>query len=369
MKKNTMKNLVKKTAILIPAHNEERVIEATIKSALEMVNASDIYVVDDFSKDETAVVAKKFTKNVLTLRPNKGKANALNTAIRRFKLAKKYDYILPMDADTAIDPKFLNEAAKLFKGKKNQNVVAVCGKVVGRTTNWVTSFRVWEYEISQVIHKNAQSQIRAVTVCPGCATLYKAALFEKVEIPQGTLTEDMDLTFLIHRQNLGRIRYCGKAKVYTQDPKTVPDLLKQLDRWYTGFWQCVIKHQFPWGGQMADFEISLMATEALLSNILLLTLLLVAPIALFANSKLLLVPFLLDLGLFILPSVLWTTFRYRAWKLPLLIPSFYYLRILANIVFFKSFFKSVLGIDIKVGWNKVSRYQVKEEASWALSAQ
>lgn len=363
--KASMRIKLKEAAILIPAHNEERVVEATILSAVKVVGQQNVYVVDDFSRDSTVKISKKLTKNVLSLKANLGKAGALNAAIKHFKLSKKYKYILPMDADTEIDPKFLSEATKLFEGQDNQDVVAVCGKIIGRATNWVTSYRLWEYEIAQMIHKNAQSKMRAVTVCPGCSTLYKAELFNKVGFPTGTLTEDMDLTFTIHRMELGRIRYCDSAKVYTQDPRTVKDLMKQLDRWYTGFWQCAIKHDFPWRGQMADFEVALLATEALLGGLILLVSLLAMPYLLSINYQLVILPILLDLCFLVLPTILWTTLRYRVWKLPLLIPSFYLLRILANFVFLKSFSKTVLGIDFRVGWNKVRRYQVKEK-KWAI---
>ena len=60
-----------KTAVLIPAHNEETVVGATIQSALGLVDPQDVYIVDDFSTDNTANVAKKYTKNVLSLNPNK----------------------------------------------------------------------------------------------------------------------------------------------------------------------------------------------------------------------------------------------------------------------------------------------------------
>jgi cellulose synthase/poly-beta-1,6-N-acetylglucosamine synthase-like glycosyltransferase len=362
------KIILNKTAILIPAHNEKQVIVTTIKSALGLVPASDVFVVDDCSTDTTSLVARKYTKNVLTLTKNLGKANSLNTAIKHFKLDTKYSYILPMDADTRIDSDFLAQTLPHFTGKKNRRVIAVSGKVVGGATNWVTCFRMWEYEIGQLIHKNAQSNLGAISVCPGCATIYKASLFSKVTIPDGTLTEDMGFTFLIYRKRLGEIRYCSKAKVYTQDPKTLKDLLRQLDRWYTGFWQCLIRYNFPWEGQMVDFEVALAATEALLSGTLAVVALLIAPYLLLTNPKLVFIPIMLDLLLFVLPTVLYTAIKARSWKLLYVFPTFYLLRILSNLVFLKSFFKTVIGIDFHVGWNKVKRYQVKEE-KWALSIQ
>lgn len=255
-------------AFLIPAHNEEAVITQTIKSLLRLTSENNIYVVDDGSHDATNSIAKTYLNYVITI-PNGGKANAINRGIETFDLVKRYKYIMPVDADTILSKNLPEVVTSIFEGDKDKKVAAVVCKVRGRTTNILTSFRMWEYEISQIIHKSAQGIIDAIIVCPGCSTVYRSGIFEKVNFPSRTLTEDMDLTFMIHRKHLGKIVFTQKSEVITQDPKSLKEYTKQMIRWYTGFWMCVVIHKVPWGGQTLDLEVSMLAIEGVFNGLLL----------------------------------------------------------------------------------------------------
>ena len=250
------------TAVLVPAHNEELVISKTLQSILNLVSPDDLYVIDDGSKDNTSKIAKIFTKNVLSI-PNRGKAVALNTAIKYFNLTKRYKYILFMDADTMPDKNFLKYALKHFEDDSKNEIVCVVGRVKGFGINWISKFRQWEYQISHLIHKKAQGFIKSIVVLPGCATIYKSFIFDLIKFPTGTLTEDMDFTFTMHRLGFNKMVFENKAIVFTQDPQTLRDYSRQLHRWYTGFWQVVRKHNIPWQGQTLDLEVSMLAIEGL----------------------------------------------------------------------------------------------------------
>lgn len=354
----------RKVALLVPAHNEAGVLGSTLSALLAIAPATDIYVIDDGSKDATRQTALEYVPNVLSLQSNRGKANAMNSGIAHFKLADSYEYILPMDADTVISPSFLKEALPIFEADQKRQIACVVGKVVGRTHNWVTNYRVWEYEIAQSIHKAAQSLEGAIIVTPGCSTLYRSEVFKKIEIPTGTLAEDMDLTFLIHRRRLGRIVYASKATVTTQDPKTLKDLAKQIDRWYIGFWQCVYKHNVPWGGQMLDLELMVLATEALFNGLLVLAMPLLVLIALYKQPLVLLVPIAADLLFFVLPTLGLAVYRHKAAEMVLHIPVFYVARFLSCMIFFRSFLKVTLGLDLHMSWFKATRYSNKEKPTW-----
>jgi len=349
---------MRQVSILIPAHNEETVIGPTIESLVKIAPVADIYVVSDGSTDKTVEKALEYTSNVLDLRPNRGKAGAMNAAIKHFNLSNRYNYILPMDADTRIDLYFLVHALPILEADLMHRVACVVGKVVGTHTNWITNFRLWEYEVAQTIHKKAQAIENAIIVNPGCSTLYRSEIFNKINFPEGTLTEDMEFTFMIHRQNLGRIVFNERAKVLTQDPQTLQDMVKQLNRWYTGFWQCLVRHNVPWGGQMLDLELAVLATESLFNSLLVLTLFFLVPLALLANPFLLLFPLGIDLALFLIPSMLLTAIRHKNWEIFRLVPAFYFLRIVSSLILMRSFVSVVLGIDFKMKWNKVRRYAV-----------
>lgn len=348
-------------AVLIPAHNEEAVIERTIKSLLPLVGRKNIYVVSDGSVDITAKLARRYSKNVLEIIKNKGKAQAMNLAIEHFGLVKRYQYIMPMDADTEVDPRFIGNTLPYLENDQEKNIACVVGKVVGRLVSWVNFYRVWEYEIAQIMHKRAQEIENAVIVCPGCATIFRAEIFEKFKIPTGTLTEDMDFTFLLHRKKVGKILFTTKAVVVTQDPKGIKDYIKQINRWYTGFWQCVQKHHIPWRGQMLDLEVGLLASEGLFNGLLVIWLILILPLVIYYNPKVLLLPFIVDFGMLLLPSMLWCVYKYKTIKFFIYIPHFYLLRILSSLIFLKSFCAVVLGFDLKMSWNPVKRYQIKEK--------
>ncbi len=349
---------MRKLALLVPAHNEEKVIAETLESLLLISSPEDIYVISDGSTDQTVEIAKRYTYNVFNLQPNRGKAGAMNFAIEFWQFALRYQYVMPMDADTKVTKDFLEAAMPILDQDLDKKISAVVGKVIGSSRSWVTTFRLWEYEVAQTIHKAAQSEENAIIVCPGCATIYRTEIFKEIDIPTGTLTEDMDFTFQIHRRKLGKIVYTGKAVVVTQDPLTLKDLLKQIDRWYTGFWQCVIKNNIPWGGQALDAEVGLLASEGLFNGMLVVSLIVLVPIAIVKHPEILFIPLIVDLLFFLLPTMFLTAKRHRSWKIFIYTPLFYFARILCCLVFLKSFVKTVFGLDLGMGWNKATRYEV-----------
>ena len=253
--------------------------------------------------------------------------------------------------------KFREEEGVHDKQPKDK-VVCVVGRVMSRKQNWISYYRMWEYEIAQSIHKNAQGIINSVVVCPGCSTIFKAALFKKTKIPTGTLTEDMDLTFTIYRKRLGKIIFINSAQILTQDPKNLKDLLRQLDRWYTGFWQCVLKHDIPWGGQALDLEVALLATEGLFGGLVILALFFAVPFALNLKPSILIAPIAFDFLLFVMPTVVFAGIKNRSLGIFRYISHFYIVRVLSSLVFLKSFLKVVFAIDLKATWDKALRYTI-----------
>jgi cellulose synthase/poly-beta-1,6-N-acetylglucosamine synthase-like glycosyltransferase len=69
-----------KVSVIVPAYNEEKVIQKTLESMIETkYPRKEILFVDDGSKDRTLEIAKQFKKDVIVLhKENGGKASALN---------------------------------------------------------------------------------------------------------------------------------------------------------------------------------------------------------------------------------------------------------------------------------------------------
>jgi biofilm PGA synthesis N-glycosyltransferase PgaC len=342
----------RKIAALVPAHNEETVIGMTLASLLVQLPKADLYVVDDGSKDNVSKIARGYTDNVLTLKKNVGKADALNSALEAFSLSDRYEYILFMDADTQVDSNFVSACLKHFEEDTEKEISCVVGRVQGLGGSWVGKYRLWEYAIAHSIHKRAQAHLQSMLVVPGCATVYRAEVFKDLCIPAGTFTEDMDFTFLLHRAEHTQMRFEDSAVVYTQDPQTLKSFVKQVNRWYIGFWQAVKKHNLPWHGQNLDFEAALLATEGLFSGLITVVIIALLPVLIFTGSLgLLKIPVLFDLGIFFIPSLLWASFKTRNFTLLFYIPFFYFLRLLTSALFLFSFFRAYFGKQISFTWD------------------
>jgi len=341
---------VQKIAILIPAFNEALVISRTLESLLRLVPANDIFVVDDGSSDATKMISLKYTNNVVKT-PNHGKAHALNFGIKYFKLPKNYDYIFFMDADSQPRADFLKKVMPHFNNDKKK-LICVVGQVKGRGVNWISKYRQWEYHISHFIHKRAQEILKSMLVVPGCATVYRSKIFAKLEFPSGTLTEDMDFTFLLHRTGNNKMLFEDKAIVYTQDPQNLKDFIKQLKRWYTGFWQVVRKYDIPWQGQVLDLEVTMLALEGLYNGLIVIFFLFsFIPLLIFKELNIFTLPFLIDLFIFFIPSLIWSSIVDKDIKRVFYLPLFYFLRFISSLIFLRSFFYGFLSSEKEYVWD------------------
>jgi len=86
-----------KVLALVPAYNEERRVEATVKAILEVPEIDAVIVIDDGSNDLTAEMARTAGAKVLSLARNSGKGAALQAGIE--SLTQWPDIIVLLDAD------------------------------------------------------------------------------------------------------------------------------------------------------------------------------------------------------------------------------------------------------------------------------
>jgi cellulose synthase/poly-beta-1,6-N-acetylglucosamine synthase-like glycosyltransferase len=343
-------------AVLVPAHNEEMTLGKTLRSVIKAgILSEDIYVIDDCSSDQTPKVAALYAVHLMQNKVNLGKSAAIKRLLFSLRLTERYDLIALLDADTVVDPHYFHQI--LIQVQIRPDVVLFVGQVKSLRYNWLTSARAFDYTYMHDIYKSAQSRYSMITVGPGCASVYRSSALEKIRISNDTLAEDMDWTVQIHRQNLGKTLYVPKAIVYTQDPKTIQDYIRQVRRWYTGTWQVILKHSIPWRRTRIDLEVGLLCFEGLVYGLLLTLLPLLLPFLFIFHWSWLEKVTLFDLLMFS-GLAIYAAFRNRRLDIFLRFPLFYIVRYLNACVFVQSFWRVYLKRKVIKQWDKVKRYQI-----------
>lgn len=229
-------------AVILPAHNEERVIADSITSLLQSeTNGFEIIVVDDGSTDDTCgVVRRAFADEprvrLLTKR-NGGKSSALNYAIR----LTDAEVVVCIDADTRLAPDALSKLLPHFADKK---VGAVAGVViVGNHTTLLSRFQALEYLTAQAMDRRAFEIVNGIAVVPGAIGAWRRSAITDVGLyASDTSAEDADLTFKIERAGW-LVRNEPRALAVTEAPETVREFNKQRFRWMFGMIQVAFKHR------------------------------------------------------------------------------------------------------------------------------
>jgi len=150
--------------VIIPTYNEKENIEAIIRTTFNQKKEFDILIVDDNSPDGTW----KIVKNLILEFPNRlflekrDDKNGLGTAyIHGFKwaIAKKYEYVIEMDADFSHNPKDL---IHLYNAcKKEGNDVSVGSRYVNNQVNVVN----WDIK-RLLLSYFASKYVRLITRIP-----------------------------------------------------------------------------------------------------------------------------------------------------------------------------------------------------------
>lgn len=237
-KKDKKINKKNKFAIVIAAHNEEKVISGSLRS-LSNLNYDkdhyDIFVVADnctdktaeYAKNEGALVYKRFDSK------NKGKGYALEWMFNKiFEMNRKYSAVVVLDADNMVSPNFLAEMNKKING--GHKIVQGYIDSKNPNDNWLTlsySIAFWSNNrLFQLCRENLglSCQLSGTGFCIETETL------KKIGWGATCLTEDLEFTCKLVMNNM-KVACAYKAVVYDEKPLTIKQSWSQRKRWMQGF--------------------------------------------------------------------------------------------------------------------------------------
>jgi len=235
-------------SIVVPAHNEAKIVKETITS-LQNLDYPDyeVIVVNDGSSDKTGEILDELLKQhsrwlkVIHLAPNSGKAKALNVGI----LFSAGELILIMDADCFLNKNALTMMAWHFIHFPRVGAVTGNPRILNRTS-LLGKIQVGEYSSIIGLIKRSQRILGKILTVSGVIAAFRKSVFCDCGLFDAeTVTEDIDMTWKLQKK-FWDVRYEPRALCWILAPETIRGLWRQRVRWAQGGVEVMKKHFDIW---------------------------------------------------------------------------------------------------------------------------
>lgn len=227
-------------SVIIPAHNEEKVIGDIIHDFLRQTYPHlEIIVVCHNCEDRTCEVARSIDDErlkVIELRtPQSGKALALNEALKH----SSGDIIVQMDADNRVDEDFLRKALPYFADPKVQAIQVRLG-TKNASFNLLTKCQQLEYDLFGMPFWEGRGALGLSCTIGGTGVIIRKRVLEEVGGWENELIEDFDLYCKLSSKGI-KVIYAPDVECLDEKPPYWSALITQRARWIRGHLRMINK--------------------------------------------------------------------------------------------------------------------------------
>jgi len=217
-----------KVSVIVPCYNHGQFLEECLNSVLAQTHSDwECIVVDNGSTDNTSEVSARFTSKDSRFKylftPQKGVSFARNLGIKNSSGV----YILPLDADDSIHPKFVEKTLALMTNNPNAKLVYSNARLFGNSSG---DWKLPEYSFRNLLIENSIF----------CTSLYKRTDYDKTSGYNESMLEgfeDWDFWILLLKSGgdvlkveevLFNYRIRNQSRNNSLDPKKQLALRKQI---------------------------------------------------------------------------------------------------------------------------------------------
>lgn len=256
--------------LLIPAHNEELLLEDALISLFQLDYPRDAFhvvVIADNCSDNTAKIARK-TGAIALERFNKtliGKGYALEWALDKLLylgnpeiFAKNqrpvpevseeekdtlaptlnFDAVVILDADTQVAGNMLQVFAQRLRG--NDKVLQARYEVLNVAESWRTRLMSCALALAHIIKPLGRERLRLSDGLKGNGMCFAREVVEQVPWSGESITEDIEYTLRLCRAGY-RVGFSPETAVWAQMPTTGEQSVSQRKRWEGGRYHLLTK--------------------------------------------------------------------------------------------------------------------------------
>lgn len=233
--------------IFIPAKNESRVIEKTVRNFLQLDYPNySVWVIDDASDDSTPIILQRLKEEFsnfkyLSRSPGSfpGKSAGLNDALP----LSKAEVVVVFDADASVAPDFLKMTLPLLRPER-VGAVQVQKKIYAHQTGMLPNCQASEYALDTYFQVGRDRIGGAVELRGNGELIKREALVDVGGWNNKAITDDLDLTMrlLINKWD---VRFDADTCVYEEAVTTLKGLMRQRRRWAEGSIRRYLEYIFP----------------------------------------------------------------------------------------------------------------------------
>lgn len=238
-------------SIMVPAHNEGKVITKTVESLLALEYPHDRYeiiVINDNSSDNSSELLgnlqrKHGGRNLIIINTDavtggKGKSNALNIGFKQ----SRGELIAIYDADNTPEKTALRYLVAEITNDDTLGAVIGKFRTRNRNTNLLTRFINIETLSFQWMAQAGRWKLFKLCTIPGTNFIMRRSIVESIGgWDVKAIAEDTEISFRIYMMGY-RIKFQPKSVTWEQEPQTVKVWFKQRTRWAKGNIYVIIKN-------------------------------------------------------------------------------------------------------------------------------
>jgi cellulose synthase/poly-beta-1,6-N-acetylglucosamine synthase-like glycosyltransferase len=224
-------------AILIPAHDEERVIDATLGTIARVDYPPErvsVHLVADNCSDRTAEIARArgVCVHERVAADNPGKGAALNWLTQQV-LAEEagLDAVVIVDADTAVSTNFLRAMdSRLAAGAR---VIQALDLIDSSRPHPLVYLRALAFALICGVRPHAYAAIGATSGLYGTGMCFSTSIASRYRWDETSVTEDLDQLLMLIRDDVDVV-FAPEAEIRSPMPASFSDAAPQALRWERG---------------------------------------------------------------------------------------------------------------------------------------
>jgi cellulose synthase/poly-beta-1,6-N-acetylglucosamine synthase-like glycosyltransferase len=236
-----------KFAIIIPAHNEERVVPKLVRNLMEMdypAELFDLYIIADHCTDGTAAAARSLGASVWERSGGvRGKGRSLHEVMTGLGFTSpgddRYHAAVIIDADNLVALNFLRTMNnRLLAGEK---LIQCFIDSKNPNDSWVTSVFSVTFWINNRFNLQSRTNLGLSSLTAGSGVCISRDVLEKTGWSTVTLTEDLEYAAQALCHGF-RATFARETRVYDEKPLGFSAACRQRLRWARGQLNVAIRY-------------------------------------------------------------------------------------------------------------------------------